>query len=55
MRISSKGEWHKIQFDEILVEDEGVYKCVAENELGVVETETELLVDGEFVDILMSL
>ena len=49
MKITSKGEWHKVEFDEILVEDEGMYKCVAENELGVAETETELLVDGEFV------
>ena len=49
LRITSKGEWHKIEFDEILIEDEGVYKCVAENDLGIVETETELLVDGKFL------
>ena len=51
LRITSKGEWHKIEFDEILIEDEGVYKCVAENDLGMVETETELLVDGKFLTI----
>ena len=47
MRITSKGGWHKVEFDEVLVDDEGFYRCVAENELGVVETETSLLVDGK--------
>ena len=53
MRITSKGEWHKIEFDEILVEDEGIYKCVAENELGVAEAETELLVDGGYFYLIL--
>lgn len=46
MRVTSKGDWHKVEFDEVLVEDEGIYKCVAENEFGIAETQTELLVDG---------
>ena len=47
LKITARGEWHKVSIDEILIDDEGIYKCVAENYLGVVETETEVLVEGK--------
>ena len=47
LKVSTKGDWHKLEIDEILIDDEGVYKCVAENELGTAETQTEVLVDGK--------
>lgn len=52
LKITAKGEWHKVSIDEILIDDEGIYKCVAENDLGVVETETEVLVEGKIYCIL---
>ena len=47
LKITSKGDWHKVSIDETLVQDEGFYKCVAENDLGTAKTETEVLVDGK--------
>ena len=49
LKITARGEWHKVSIDEILIDDEGIYKCVAENYLGVVETETEVLVEGKTI------
>ena len=44
--LSSKGKVHKLVIDEAAIEDEGVYKCVAENKSGKVETHTDVFIEG---------
>ncbi len=52
LKITTKGDWHKLSIDEVALEDEGFYKCFAENELGTAETETEVLVEGKWSSFL---
>ena len=45
MLIMSDGDVHKLIIPETVLDDEGVYSCVASNELGKDETEADVFVD----------
>lgn len=45
IEISSKGNVHTLVIAETVLDDEGVYSCVVENEAGKDETEAEVYID----------
>lgn len=45
MEISSKGSLHKLVVPETVLDDEGVYSCIVENEAGKDDCEAEVYID----------
>lgn len=44
--VQAEGDQHELVILEAELDDEGIYKCVAKNEIGKAICEVELLVDG---------
>ena len=48
--LESEGDKHQLIINEAVLDDEGMYKCVAKSEAGKAICEVELLVEGMFCE-----